>query len=59
MTKHFIFHLRCISMNKLLYISFFSAYFFVTFLSVGISTSLLLLLLLVISTTKLPSLSLC
>ena len=49
MTKHFMFHLRCISMNKLLYISFFSAYLSMTFLSGSISTSLLLLL--VISTT--------
>ena len=53
---HFSFHIRCISIDKLLYFNFFSASFCTTFLSAGIATSvsvhvfslLLLLLLLVV-----------
>src|SRR5215475_5433113 len=41
---HFRFHIRCISMHKLLYFNFFSASFCTTFLSL-----LLLLLLLLLS----------
>jgi len=33
---HFRFHIRCISIHKLLYFNFFSASFWTTFLSVGI-----------------------
>ena len=36
---HFRFHIRCISIYKLLYFNFFSASFCTTFLSVGIATS--------------------
>jgi len=36
---HFMFHIRCISIPKLLYLNFFSAYFCTTFLSAGIATS--------------------
>ena len=52
---HSIFHIRCISIHKLLYFSFVSASFCVTFLSAGIAISismhvlLLLLLLLLLS----------
>jgi len=35
---HFRFHIRCISVHKLLYFNFFSASFCTTFLSAGIST---------------------
>ena len=37
---HFFFHIRCISIRKLLYLSFFSVSFCATFLSVGIATSI-------------------
>jgi hypothetical protein len=37
---HFTFHIRCISIHKLLYFSFFSASFCATFLSAGIATSI-------------------
>ena len=36
---HLKFHIRCISIHKLLYFNFFSASFCTTFLSVGIATS--------------------
>ena len=36
---HFRFHIRCISIHKLLYFNYFSASFCTTFLSVGIATS--------------------
>jgi hypothetical protein len=36
---HFRFHIHCISIPKLLYFNFFSASFCMTFLSVGIATS--------------------
>ena len=36
---HFRFHIRCISIHKLLYFNFFSASFCTTFLSAGIATS--------------------
>ena len=36
---HFSFHIRCISIHKLLYFNFFSASFCTTFLSAGITTS--------------------
>src|SRR5215475_4146989 len=39
-TVHFRFHIRCISMHKLLYFNFFSASFCTTFLSAGIATSI-------------------
>ena len=49
---HLRFHIRCISIHKLLYFNFFSASFCTTFLSAGIATSisvqLLLLLLLLL-----------
>jgi hypothetical protein len=38
-TIHCMFDIRCISVHKLLYFSFFSAFFCVTFLSAGIATS--------------------
>ena len=38
---HFMFHIRCISIYKLLYFSFFSASFCMTFLSTGIGTSII------------------
>ena len=37
---HFRFHIRCISIHKLLYFNLFSASFCTTFLSVGIATSI-------------------
>ena len=37
---HFRFHIRCISIHKLLYFNFFAASFCTTFLSVGIATSI-------------------
>ena len=37
---HFRFHIRCISIHKLLYFNFFSPYFCTTFLSAGIATSI-------------------
>ena len=37
---HFRFHIRCISIHKLLYFKFFSASFCTTFLSAGIATSI-------------------
>ena len=37
---HFRFHIRCISIHKLLYFNFFSASFCTTFLSAGITTSI-------------------
>jgi hypothetical protein len=37
---HFRFHIRCISIHKLLYLNFFSASFCTTFLSAGIATSI-------------------
>jgi hypothetical protein len=39
----FMFHIRCISIPKLLYFIFFSASFCVTFLSAGIATSISML----------------
>jgi hypothetical protein len=41
---HFRFHIRCISIHKLLYYNFFSASFCTTFLSAGLLLLLLLLL---------------
>ena len=40
MITHFMFHIRCISIHKLLYFGFFSASFRTTFLPIGIVTSL-------------------
>ena len=40
MIVHFRFHIRSISMPKLLYSSFFSASFCTTFLSAGVATSI-------------------
>ena len=37
---HFRFHIRCISIDKLLYFNYFSASLCTTFLSVGIATSI-------------------
>ena len=37
---HFRFHIRCISIHKLLYFNFFSASFCTTFLSAGFATSI-------------------
>ena len=37
---HFRFHIRCISIHKLLYFNLFSASFCTTFLSAGIATSI-------------------
>ena len=37
---HFRFHIRCISVHKLIYFNFFSASFCTTFLSAGIATSI-------------------
>ena len=37
---HFRFHIRCTSLNKLLYFNFFSTSFCTTFLSAGIATSI-------------------
>ena len=37
---HFKFHIRCISIHKLLYFNFFSASFCTTFLPAGIATSI-------------------
>ena len=37
---HFRFHIRCISIHKLLYFNFFSASFCTTFLSAGTATSI-------------------
>ena len=41
---HFRFHIRCISIHKLLYFNFFSAYFFTTFLSAGIATYIIIII---------------
>ena len=38
---HFRFHIRCISIHKLLYFNFFSYTFSTTFLSAGIATSII------------------
>ena len=38
---HFRFHIRCISIHKLLYFNFFSASFCTTYLSAGIGTSII------------------
>ena len=45
---HFRFHIRCISIHKLLYFNFFSASFCTTFLSAGIATSIIIILILII-----------
>ena len=37
---HFVFHICCICVHKLLYCSFFSASFYVTFLFTGFATSI-------------------
>jgi hypothetical protein len=37
---YFMFHIHCISVHKLLYFSFFSASFCVTFLSTGVAVSI-------------------
>ena len=37
---HFAFHIRCLSLHKVLDFSFFSATFCMTFLSAGIATSI-------------------
>ena len=56
---HFRFHIRCISIHKLLYFNFFSASFCTTFLSAGIATfisvdvfSLLFLIIIIIMFDK-------
>ena len=62
---HFKFHIRCISINKLLYFNFFSAYFCTTFLSAGIVTSIsvntlsFLILIIISGLFAVTSLSVC
>ena len=63
--EHFRFHIRCISIHKLLYFNFFSASFCTTFLSAGIATSIsvhvisLLFLIIMSGLFALTSLSAC
>ena len=45
---HFRFHIRCISIHKLLYFNFFSASFCTTFLSAGIATSIIIIIIIII-----------
>ena len=47
MTTHFMFHIRCIFVHKLLYFSFLSASFCVTFLSAGIATSIIIIIIVI------------
>ena len=62
---HFRFHVRCISIHKLLYFNFFSATFCTTFLFVGIATSIsvhvfsLFFLILISGLFAVTSLSVC
>ena len=62
---HFRFHIRCISMHKLLYFNSFSASFCTTFLSAGIATSIsvhvfsILLLIIMSGLFAVTSLSVC
>ena len=62
---HFRFHIRCISIHKLLYFNFFSASFCTTFLSAGIATSInvhffpFLFLIIISGLFALTSLSVC
>ena len=62
---HFRFHIRCISIHKLLYFNFFSASFCTTFLSAGIATSIsvhvfsFLFLIIISGLFAVTSLSLC
>ena len=64
-TVHFRFHIRCISIHKLLYFNFFSASFCITFLSAGIATSIsvhvfsLLFLIIISGLFAVTSLSAC
>ena len=46
---HFRFHIRCISIHKLLYFNSFSASFCTTFLSAGIATSIIIIIIIVIT----------
>jgi len=45
---HFRFHIRCISLHKLLYFNFFSASFCKTFLSAGISVHIIIIIIIII-----------
>ena len=62
---HFRFHIRCISIHKLLYFNFFSASFCTTLLSTGIATSIsvhvfsFLFLIIISGLFSLISLSVC
>jgi len=62
---HFRFHIRCISIHKLLYFNFFSSSFCTTFLSAGIATSIsvhvfsLLFLFIISGLFAVTSLSVC
>jgi len=62
---HFRFHIRCISIHKLLYFNFFSASFCTEFLSAGIATSIsvhvfsLLFLIIISGLFNVTSLSVC
>ena len=62
---HFRFHIRCISIHKLLYFNLFSAFFCTTFLSAGIATSIsvhvfsFLLLIIISGLFAVTSLSVC
>ena len=62
---HFRFHIRCISIHKLLYFNFFSTSFCTTFLSAGIATSIsvhvfsFIFLIIISSLFAVTSLSVC
>ena len=46
---HFRFHIRCITIHKLLYFNFFSASFCITFLSAGIAKFIIIIIITLIS----------
>ena len=48
MIVHFRFHIRCISIQKLLYFSFYSAYFCTKFLSAGIAASIIIIIIIIV-----------
>ena len=64
-TTHFTFHIRCISVHKILDFSFFSASFCMTFLSVGSAVSIsmhvfsFLFLIIIFDLFAVPSPSVC
>ena len=51
---HFRFHIRCISIHKLLYFNFFSASFCTTFLSAGIIVIIIITIIITIIINLIP-----